>query len=969
MGSTEENLIEMELELLGDGSSGSGNGRGGSGRGGNGEGGSGGTSSGGTSSGGTSSGGTSIGGTSRGGTSKGGTGKGGTGRGGTSKGGTDRGEKSEKERTRRIHFCLQFYQFKIFKLSNKLLVVVDENTLRRSSATGADEETEVAVVEETWAQTGTVAAAAAVDQEVAGSPDIQELSRDKEASGTLGSSGNGVVSETSGLQNSLPLGRVEAPGTSRNMGYCVMPDLTKSLRVFNGKGGASDALQWLQDIKTMAGRQFWGDAILLEVARQHLVDSALLWYRYHQDTLTTWAAFEMRFRENYTDRRTLAERFREMSERKQRTSESAEDYFYAKMAMCRDLKLSFAETKEMLLTGLKSREVARSLLTVRQDDEWQLLHMSRDKFYVDPVHHFGYYNFLPKVLAELEDDDDLFMLPPSVDPPTDEEELDENDIFSQNKIMRIHSPRDDYDSSDEEPLSQKRIRQRKSARKRNLPSELKWKKKTPCYNNWNNDVPEVHNRWTDRAQYSDCSDSTRNISTAGIFVDRRDLAAFDFTRVGVVTEHSYWTRSHWSKSGNSLRTLGNGSSTWNPRKRKQHLKMTRRISKPRKRKSKLSMNESKPTSIETKNRFSELTMDVENEISDIDNNDTDYENSDEDTDSESVNDEMKTLEKGKENAKKEKRKMTTQQWITEQEEKMAHTPITIKKREEWRTVERIMKEKRINYTKATTTRFGIRVQPQTIEDYRNLRSWLEKENIQMTTHTLREERPLKIVAKGVPTEWTIEEIEEDLKEQGYPTRKVVRMISRKGTELPMVLIDIERKYKSLYNIPKIMGINIEMESLRRRNIIQCHRCQEYGHVQRNCTADYKCLKCGEGHSTHLCDKERTTPAKCANCGGPHPANSIKCPKKPMKKLPEKITAWRTQQIHTKSFDEIQKEQREERRSDRKSEEKENKNNKQENKKKIVTELSELLLEIAELKPTDEQTNKITSRIGHILKLL
>ncbi|EFA13473.1 hypothetical protein TcasGA2_TC002376 [Tribolium castaneum] len=61
-----------------------------------------------------------------------------------------------------------------------------------------------AVSEALQAQTGTVAAAAAaaaaVDQEVAGSPDIQELSRDKEASGTLGSSGNGVVSETSGLQ-------------------------------------------------------------------------------------------------------------------------------------------------------------------------------------------------------------------------------------------------------------------------------------------------------------------------------------------------------------------------------------------------------------------------------------------------------------------------------------------------------------------------------------------------------------------------------------------------------------------------------------------------------------------------------------------------------------------------------------------------------------------------------------------------
>lgn len=232
-----------------------------------------------------------------------------------------------------------------------------------------------------------------------------------------------------------------------------------------------------------------------------------------------------------------------------------------------------------------------------------------------------------------------------------------------------------------------------------------------------------------------------------------------------------------------------------------------------------------------------------------------------------------------------------------------------------------MKLKKINYTRATSTPYGIRVQHQSIEDYRNLRKKLEQQDIQMTTFTLRDERPLKVVAKGVPTELSVEEIENDLKEQGYPARKITRMKGREGKELPMILIDIDRKYKSIYELPKIRGINVEIEGLRRKGIIQCHRCQEYGHVQRNCTAEYRCLKCSENRSTHLCEKEKTTPAKCANCGGAHPANSIKCPKKPMKKLPEKIHQWRTEQFQTKSIKEIQKQREEKKTSPIKEEKK------------------------------------------------
>ncbi|GJQ76213.1 hypothetical protein Trydic_g1954 [Trypoxylus dichotomus] len=74
----------------------------------------------------------------------------------------------------------------------------------------------------------------------------------------------------------------------------------------------------------------------------------------------------------------------------------------------------------------------------------------------------------------------------------------------------------------------------------------------------------------------------------------------------------------------------------------------------------------------------------------------------------------------------------------------------------------------------------------------------------------------------------------------------------------------------------------------------------FGYAQSNCNINYKCMKCGEGHSTHLCTKPKTTPPKCANCQGEHLSTYIKCPANPNndavnKKFidapPPKVNAW------------------------------------------------------------------------------
>lgn len=40
------------------------------------------------------------------------------------------------------------------------------------------------------------------------------------------------------------------------------------------------------------------------------------------------------------------------------------------------------------------------------------------------------------------------------------------------------------------------------------------------------------------------------------------------------------------------------------------------------------------------------------------------------------------------------------------------------------------------------------------------------------------------------------------------------------------------------------------------------------------------MKCSESHSTHLCSKPKTTPAKCSNFGGEHTSKAIFCPENP-----------------------------------------------------------------------------------------
>lgn len=60
--------------------------------------------------------------------------------------------------------------------------------------------------------------------------------------------------------------------------------------------------------------------------------------------------------------------------------------------------------------------------------------------------------------------------------------------------------------------------------------------------------------------------------------------------------------------------------------------------------------------------------------------------------------------------------------------------------------------------------------------------------------------------------------------------------------------------------------------------VQCRKCQSFLHTTNFCYFPPKCVKCGEGHLTHLCSKPKwLDEPKCANCMQKHPANYLGCP--------------------------------------------------------------------------------------------
>lgn len=156
--------------------------------------------------------------------------------------------------------------------------------------------------------------------------------------------------------------------------------------------------------------------------------------------------------------------------------------------------------------------------------------------------------------------------------------------------------------------------------------------------------------------------------------------------------------------------------------------------------------------------------------------------------------------------------------------------------------------------------------------------FLKQAKCEYHTYTPRDEKTHAFVIRGLYQD--IEE--ENIKEELLVDHKirVTGMHKMRGTNHPlyMIVTDSGVTLKDLQ--AKVRHLDCTMVTWERhinsKIIIQCHRCQMWGHATTNCQASPRCLKCADGHYTRDCTKPKTEPAVCCNCGGDHPANHTKC---------------------------------------------------------------------------------------------
>lgn len=199
----------------------------------------------------------------------------------------------------------------------------------------------------------------------------------------------------------------------------------------------------------------------------------------------------------------------------------------------------------------------------------------------------------------------------------------------------------------------------------------------------------------------------------------------------------------------------------------------------------------------------------------------------------------------------------------------------------WIKARKWLKDNKIDHAPASAVKDGISIQTFSPEDHKKLATFIGTEKIPAHSYPRQEEKPLQVVIRGIPVEIEESDIANELKEHKLQPKLVVRMKKRGGIPMPLVLVKVPRDQKEIFQLKTILDIRVKIETLRTRaKITQCHGCQLFGHSQSHCSAPYKCVKCAKSHHTSECKKPRNTPAKCANCGGAHPANYSLCPKRP-----------------------------------------------------------------------------------------
>lgn len=169
-------------------------------------------------------------------------------------------------------------------------------------------------------------------------------------------------------------------------------------------------------------------------------------------------------------------------------------------------------------------------------------------------------------------------------------------------------------------------------------------------------------------------------------------------------------------------------------------------------------------------------------------------------------------------------------------------------------------------------------------DHKSLIKYFDKKQLPYHTYGNPSKRKIKVVIKGLLQDTPLNKVKDELKSQGIPIIRVHKMKTKNEEDPNMLVLGVvpyDEKGLTLLGLKKLLGRDVTVVPPKPK-ISQCYRCQKWGHTERYCHGEVKCVKCAGDHLYKKCprSKETTDPPKCANCGSGHTANYKKCPQAP-----------------------------------------------------------------------------------------
>lgn len=164
---------------------------------------------------------------------------------------------------------------------------------------------------------------------------------------------------------------------------------------------------------------------------------------------------------------------------------------------------------------------------------------------------------------------------------------------------------------------------------------------------------------------------------------------------------------------------------------------------------------------------------------------------------------------------------------------------------------------------------------------------LRKGNIDSYSFTPKDLKRTSLVLRGLYHRTELEDIKADL-EKHMPN--TVEKVSRFRTEyskknnidtgLFLVTLYPGKSIRDLRAIRIILSEGISWENPKvNLKMPQCWRCQQWGHMSKNCNRPYVCVKCDAEHLPGKCTfvSSEVNPPYCANCGERgHPSSYRGC---------------------------------------------------------------------------------------------